>query len=191
MTFKYPPIDAPSLTAFAPLAKEWCGLIEGHTALGLEELVTRAHSALSRLYVAGLDLPSTELLFTDEDDDEEDVDLEFPADPDRLGRPEWSGYYGSFSRILGKWNAYRETYDPWDPPSEDDVGGHLADDLTDIYVDIKSGLLKWERGDSGGALWVWRFGVETHWGDHATGAIRALHFLRFNRIGEENTNQEP
>ena len=46
--------------------------------------------------------------------------------------------------------------------------------LAAMYRDLRAGLLKWERGEAGEALWEWRFGFENHWGKHATGALRAL-----------------
>jgi hypothetical protein len=31
-------------------------------------------------------------------------------------------------------------------------------------------------------IWEWEFGFETHWGEHATNAIRALYWLLYNHI---------
>ncbi len=66
---------------------------------------------------------------------------------------------------------------------EDDLGGlvtgWLADDLSDIYHDLQSGLVKWEAGYAEDAIWQWRFEYFTHWGRHATHAQSAiLDYLR-------------
>ena len=172
------------------LAKRWCELIESRASLDLKALVTRAHDLLPRLYAAALDLPRTDVLFPDDDEEsDEEVALDLQPDPDRLGSPEWSALFDSLSKLLGKWDRYAEVYDVYGPSDKDNVGGSLADDLSDLYVDIKVGLIKWERGDSGGALWEWRFGVESHWGDHATAALRALRELRFFHVGEESAGE--
>jgi hypothetical protein len=68
-------------------------------------------------------------------------------------------------------------FDPYDPPDESEIVGNLADDLVEVYLELRSGLRKWERGDSGGALWEWRFGLESHWGRHVTSALGAINAL--------------
>lgn len=190
MRRQLPPIDDPALGAFAVLARRWCELIESRASLDLKALVTRAHDLVPRLYAAALDLPTTDVLFPDDGKEgDEEVALDLQPDPDRLGSPEWSAMFDSLSKLLGKWDRYAEVYDVYGPSDKDNVGGSLADDLSDLYVDIKVGLIKWERGDSGGALWEWRFGVETHWGDHATAALRALRELRFFHVGEGSAGE--
>ena len=62
-------------------------------------------------------------------------------------------------------------------PDSPEVTGSLADDIADVYRDLRTGLRKWQRGESGGALWEWRFNFEAHWGQHADDALRAIHSL--------------
>jgi hypothetical protein len=63
--------------------------------------------------------------------------------------------------------------------------GDLADDLADIYRDIKPGLRAWDTEEEGyldEVVFDWKlphFG--SHWGIHAVGAMRALHPLVFLR----------
>jgi hypothetical protein len=80
-----------------------------------------------------------------------------------LPRAEGSGdYYGQVSNPLAV------------PPEEPGIGS-VADDIADIYRDIVTGLREYRAGRTMAALWEWEFGFRQHWGDHATGAIRALH----------------
>jgi hypothetical protein len=52
----------------------------------------------------------------------------------------------------------------------------LGDDLVDICRDLKRGLLALDAGALGeDVTWEWRFGFYTHWGRHATEALRVLH----------------
>ncbi len=53
--------------------------------------------------------------------------------------------------------------------------GDVADDISDIYIDVRRGLDLFDRGLESDALWVWVFNFHIHWGKHATSAIRALH----------------
>ena len=76
---------------------------------------------------------------------------------------------------------YGEVYDPTEITGEAPVTGSLSDDLEDIYRDVVTGLRAYQRGDRAGAVWEWSFNLHAHWGAHATGAMRALHWwLRNN-----------
>jgi hypothetical protein len=54
--------------------------------------------------------------------------------------------------------------------------GSLADDLTDIYCELKHGL-RLIDSDPRRALRGWREGFEDHWGQHLTDAQRHLSAL--------------
>ena len=66
-------------------------------------------------------------------------------------------------------------FDPLPVPPEEPVVGSLTDDIADIYRDVIPGLREYELGRRAQAVWEWGFGLRHHWGEHATGAIRALH----------------
>jgi hypothetical protein len=70
---------------------------------------------------------------------------------------------------------YGEIFNPLEVPPEEPGIGDLADDLADIHRDLSAGLDLYDRGDIAGAVWEWRYGMQNHWGEHATGAIRVLH----------------
>lgn len=53
--------------------------------------------------------------------------------------------------------------------------GDLADDLLDIYLDLKRGLLLWESGACLEAQWEWHYSFHHHWGAHAVQAMGCLH----------------
>jgi hypothetical protein len=180
MNLDYPNIDHPALSAFARIAEEYCAVVEAHETLDAQPFQQALHLLLPRLYATGLELPSTDILFKpdengrDDDDGAEPAD-EQGADPDRLDQSEMRTLFDALTSKFGEHCLYRAVYDPYDPPEEPEVMHSLADDVTDIYRDLRCGLQKWRRGESGEALWEWRFGLENHWGTHATGAIRALH----------------
>ncbi len=70
---------------------------------------------------------------------------------------------------------YSSTFYPLVVPPEDHEIGDLADDVADIYRDISAGLALFDAGHVAEAQWEIRFSFLTHWGRHASGAIRALH----------------
>ena len=67
---------------------------------------------------------------------------------------------------------------------EEDRSRYLMyfDDLSDVYFDLKEGLNIWDNGSSDAmaeAIWVWRFGYQTHWGYHLMDALRTTHEIVF------------
>ena len=61
--------------------------------------------------------------------------------------------------------------------NEESVCSDLEDDLNDIYNDLQRGIEEYEFGRIGNAVCEWRVGLQSHWGQHAVDAIRALHTL--------------
>lgn len=127
---------------------------------------------LLELYRAGIELPpgSSSAM-----DDRPSVE--------RVGDEEWRKAYDATRRL--PIDYYSEVFDPTEVPAEDrPVIGSVADDLADIYRDVVTGLRAYEKGDRVGAIWEWSFHLQVHWGAHATGAIRALHWWLRNNAAD-------
>lgn len=62
-------------------------------------------------------------------------------------------------------------------PHQDEAPGcaDLSDDVLDVYLEFVRGLRCWRAGRWQQALWEGWYGVHSHWGRHAVGAVRALH----------------
>ena len=87
--------------------------------------------------------------------------------------------FSLFSRLhelLGEKDAYWMEYDMG---IDECKSGSLADDLTDIYCELKQGLrmLEEEREDKDSVLSNWRRGYRMHWGRHLLDAERHLYDL--------------
>ena len=183
-----PSIDRPhyqhsALSEFAPRAKAFCELVERYADFSMQNFLQETHRALAGLYVSALSLPDFEVLFdisNDEANDDEGKPINRTPDPDRRTHEEWRVMFRELGVFLGPHNSYREVFDPYEPPEEKEVVGSLADDISDIYGDLRLGLRHWERGETGEALWEWRFNFESHWSEHLTGALRALNALASN-----------
>ena len=183
MQVTFPPVADPALTNFAALARSYCALIDSRSELTPDALLISAHAHLPRLYAAGLDLPGIGVLFpkhapsTPLDDGAQEA-----ADSarDEGSSEEWDAVLDSLRAQLQGRDNYREVFNPYDPAEELQVVGSLADDLSAIHRDLLIGLRKWDRQESGHALWDWRSGLENHWGKHLTSALRALHSLAAN-----------
>ena len=84
--------------------------------------------------------------------------------------------FSKLHRLLGEKDAYWMEYDLG---HEECKSGSLADDLTDIYCELKQGLklLDTENADHESVLLGWREGYKIHWGKHLLDAERHLYEL--------------
>jgi hypothetical protein len=78
---------------------------------------------------------------------------------------------------------YWEIFEPVTDTPEEAVCGDITDDLGDIYIDVKEGLLAYPLSEQS-AVWHWRTTFGFHWGRHATSALRALHAYDPESAGE-------
>jgi len=147
------------LNAFADETRRF---VDWVTGAGNEEMdVATALRRIVSLYSAALQLPSP---FSASQESE---------DVERVSDTEWKSALERALKLPLRY--YGEVFDPLPVPPEEPVVGDVGDDIADIYRDVATGLRLFEAGDEGEALWEWGFSFRIHWGEHATGAIRALH----------------
>ncbi len=144
---------------FVEVARDYCNWAEESNLKQYED-VKRAVSLLVRIYAAVLELPN------------EDCDDELDLDEERISEEEWKRVIERFRKL--PFNYYLTPFSPAELEKEV-VTGDLADDLADIYRDLKSGILLYEKGKTNEALWEWTFSFNAHWGRHAVSALHALH----------------
>lgn len=84
--------------------------------------------------------------------------------------------FSRLHRVLGDWDAYWMEFDV--TPDRQEMSGSLADDLTDIYYELKAGLARLDaQDDARRTLGRWRTGFCKHWGQHVVDAERHLYAL--------------
>ena len=145
-------------------AGDFCRLIETHRKMSRQTFLMRIIVVLPRLYASALDLPP--------------IDSKGTYEERRLTSKEWQILFKSLGRKLGRYSRYWEIFNPY--VRDDVVASSLADDLADIYGDIKPGLQMYNQGPRGArntAIWTWSVLLIYHWGHHATQALRALQQL--------------
>lgn len=69
---------------------------------------------------------------------------------------------------------YYSVMDPLDAPPGDPMVGDLADDLIDIWQDLKVGLRLLQTGRLEEARCEWRWSFDSHWGQLAASALYVL-----------------
>ncbi|MGP1908359.1 DUF5063 domain-containing protein [Metabacillus sp. JX24] len=137
--------------AFLNTASEYCHLIENFALSYESDKVISLLRTISSLYAAALTLPEEDL------SDGEIAVFEFVLPDIELG---------------AKVN-YWALFDPY--TDDEPVACSLNDDLQDIYRDVKEGILLFQNDKRPEATWHWKFTFESHWGQHALQAMRALH----------------
>ena len=152
-----------TLHSFATLAQEYCGLLNLRGRTRTRNLLMRLHQLLPIVHSTALRLP---LLYEGA-----------PGCDDRMTFAQSQRLYRSLRRKLGRYDEYAEIFDPYSRSNQEVVVGSLADDLTDIYFALHAGLECYVTRRLSEAAWTWRFEFDIHWGEHATGAMRALYWL--------------
>lgn len=150
---------SPMALELAQVANNYCRQIEVSSpecSQWLEEVA----SLLPRLHAA------VAALGGDQDEDEHhlvaDLDARFEL-------------YTHLRELLGERDPYWMEFDVAEEGQT--MSGSLADDLTDIYCELKYGLGMLD-GKPDAALDGWRRGFRVHWGQHLVDAERHLYELR-------------
>ena len=149
----------PHLIEMTQVATDYCNLIEKADAVDTSWLEEMA-SVLPRLHAAVAALG---------DADEE---------PDHSMKPDLDARFELFAQLremLGIKDAYWMEFDV--AQDGQSMSGSLADDLTDIYCELKHGLRLIDQ-EPGRAFDDWRSGYHIHWGQHLVDAERHLYELK-------------
>jgi len=165
---------------FGVVAQRFCSLVDTASNMGRAELVAEIYRILPSLIGEAMKLPNVH--------PSEKVGQIAPTGKpallsnDRMTHGEWTQLYNFFKEQLADWDLYRQVFDP--TKDQDTVVGSLADDLADIYRDLKEGLVLNETHQASpeDIIWEWRFSFYSHWGKHAIDALQTIHC----RISESN-----
>lgn len=151
-----------SVQAFRSLAEAYCALVEQVEHLESHEVLRRLSVLLPALIAQAPDLPELE-----------------PTegyDAPEISHSAWSERFAAIQRTLGHLGDYWTTMEARSIAEPDVVSLPVADDLADIWRDLRGGLdTLAEDGAVADAVWEWRFNFGIHWGAHATEALRAVH----------------
>jgi len=100
-----------------------------------------------------------------------DFGVEEEVQPDVGPDPDLDAMRERLATLLDGVDAYVYNFDPYDPEL---VGAKLSDELTSIATALANGLRHFRAGNVAEALWWWQFSYVAHWGNEASGALRAL-----------------
>jgi hypothetical protein len=147
---------------FELIARRYCTWVESSDELDRDRFLRELERHLAALYLAAIDLPPG--------------DADGPDAPPSMTHDEGHALSRRLSEKLGDADYYRLIFDPY--RADPEVTASLAEDVVDIYRDLRDGFGLLEAGGSHeGAVWEWRFGFDSHWGRHAAHSLYAVRVL--------------
>jgi hypothetical protein len=159
----------PNVQAFRESAERYCAAIESLPKLPREQTIALALAVVAEMFCYAIRIPDARSL----------SGLDWP---DLVGTDDCATLRRKLEDVFSDKNWYWMVFDPLKSPPEVPVAGSLADDLADIWFDVKRGLLTFEANGEAALAdvqWSWKFPFETHWGRHVTGAMAALRELSY------------
>jgi hypothetical protein len=173
MPKKEDPVFSRSVIEFVAAANEFCKYAEHASGIKGEEMLRILQRILPYLYLKASFLPQLEPYF-------EDGNEKFVSEDD------WFRIHDTFREKFGSANDYLEVFDEKMNDSETPIVASLAENMADIYQDLKDFLLLYQTGTPevmNDALWESKLNFENYWGQKLTNALRAIH--KFVYSGEE------
>jgi hypothetical protein len=150
---------------FVAVANEYCKYAEHAPEIKGEELLTILQRLLPLLYLKAAFLPDLTPVFDDGNE-------KFVAEQD------WVKIHDGFKNQFGTANDYLEVFDERINDSEGPVVSSLAENMADIYQDLKDFLLLYQTGTHevmNDAVWECRMNFGNYWGQKLVNALRAVH----------------
>jgi hypothetical protein len=167
---------------FRPVAQRFCSLVDSSVTLDKTEFLVELYRMIPELIGEAMRLPGVESAVADNEVENPETLMSQTKPKARIGHEEWSQLYKALQEKLGDWNLYWQVFDPI--KENEAIRGSLADDIADIYRDLKEGI---EHMESDKVLlrdiiFVWRYGFYSHWGRHAINALNTIHSLLYDTL---------
>ena len=162
---------------FVTVANEYCSFIENIDQFKRKDFIVRLQKILPLLYLKTSLLPKVESILDEE--------------PERFMEEEdYNFLHQKLLEKIGQFDSYQEVFDPMIQLSEEPVPQSLAENIADIYQDLKDFLLAYRIGTvevMNDALWFCIENFENYWGQRLVNGLRHIHMLI---VGDQDLNEE-
>ena len=165
MSKKHEQVYSRNVVEFVAVANEFCKYTEHGSEIKGDELLRILQRILPFLYIKASLLPALDPFF-------EDGNEKFVTESD------WLRIHDSLKEKFGTANDYMEVFDDRLNDSEGPVISSLAENMADIYQDIKDFLLLYQTGTQevmNDAVWECKMNFESLWGQKLVNSLRAIH----------------
>lgn len=170
---KQNPVYSANVIEFVAAANEFCKYAEHASEVKGGELLRILQRLLPFLYIKASLLPGLEPVF-------EEGNEKFVCEAD------WKKVNEDFRKQFGTADNYFDLTEDKFIEAENIVAASIAENMADIYQDLKDFLLLYQTGTSevmNDAIWECRMNFENIWGQKLVNSMRAIH--RFIYSGEE------
>lgn len=167
------PVYSRNVVEFVAVANEFCKYAEHASELKGDELLKILQRILPLMYLKASLLPSLNPYFDDGNE-------KFITESD------WLRINDTLKEKFGTANDYLEVFDEKMTESDGPVISTIAENMADIYQDMKDFLLLYQTGTAevmNDAVWECRMNFENFWGQKLVNSMRAIH--KFIYSGEE------
>ena len=162
---------------FATVANEFCSFVEGSEQFSRKDFIGRVQKLFPLLYLKAALLP--------EPDMSGDTPEKFVSEED------YNFIIQRLETKLGQFDAYYEVFDPSIDITEAAVEASIAENIADIYQDLKDFILAYRIGTlevMNDALWECRNNFEQYWGQKLVNGLRAIHQLWYGNVSLEESD---
>jgi hypothetical protein len=173
MTSDHDPLYSGTVLEFVAAANEYCKYVEHASELKGDEILKILQRLLPYLYLKASLLPDLEPFFEEEN-------------RKSVKESDWIAINDTFRKKFGSADNYLEVFDERIKESDSPVTASLAENMADIYQDLKDFLILYRTGTNevmNDALWECRLNFENYWGQKLVNSLRAIH--QFLYSGEE------
>ncbi len=167
---------------FVRVAAEYATFLENVHRFSKKDILDKLHTLMALLYLKGTLLPRISSNF-------EEANEQF------VSEEEWQIIHDSVKAKLGYHDEYPEITDPTSHESVEPSIASIADNLADVYQDIKNFLSAYNMGNEeimNDAIWECQMNFEEFWGQKLLNALKAIHQVYYGEedLDEEEENQE-
>ena len=170
------PIYAKQTIEFVTVGAEFCGFIEKAAEQTRREFVDKSVKLLPLLYLKAVLLPPT--------------DYELDGVSEQFVTEEGYEYVrSSIARLLGPKDDYLEVFVDDMQYSEGAMTASIAEDLADIYQDVRDFVAIYSMGNEGAmndALARVAENFREYWGQKLVNTLRPLHTICFNPTADDD-----
>jgi Domain of unknown function (DUF5063) len=169
---------------FGTVVARYCETIDRAQFLSRNEFLRPLYSLSPELILEAMRLPVVIYEDSEAEDPEEETHFRAIEQDAQISHDKWEQLYRSLKTKLADWDHYHFVFDPL--TDSEAIVGSLADDLADIYRDLKEGITLSSVRDypARDIVFDWRCLFESHWGKHAINALTVLHALSAQRAEE-------
>jgi Domain of unknown function (DUF5063) len=162
---------------FSAIARRYCAIVDTARSLDKDQLLLQIYGILPDLISVAIHFPDADPWDRDGEGDA-DIENSEKVPTARMTDEDWRVLYDTLTQKLGDSNGHWDVFNPASADHEV-VYRSLADDVVDIYSDLKEPLVLFDKSEitSEMAIWEWHLSFTSHWGHHAIGALKAIHCM--------------